>query len=86
MSAIQDCLSRFSVAVWSQSPNAERDIEVAISAYLAEAGTDKGARLRALETLRDCYGAVVTASPTGDAVRRAILARMATFERAPRAA
>ena len=86
MSAIQDCLSRFSIAVWSQTPEAERDIETAISAYLAEFGPDRSAKLRALETLRDCYGAVVTASPAGETVRRAIRERMAVYVGASRAA
>lgn len=69
MSAIQDCLSRFTVAVWSNAPSAVDDIDRAISAYLEAQGPDRSARLRALETLKDCYGRVATSSPLTDTVR-----------------
>lgn len=80
MSAIQDCLSRFTVAVWSNAPTAAEDVDRAISVYLAEHGEDRASRLRALTTLRDCYGRVQTQSPMSDAVRAAIDRRIGELD------
>lgn len=79
MSAIQDCLSRFTVAVWSNAPSASDDIDNAISAYLDAQGPDRSDRLRALETLKDCYGRVTTTSPLTNTVRVMIDRRLATL-------
>lgn len=80
MSAIQDCLSRFTVAVWSNAPNAVEDIDRAISAYLDVQGQDRVDQINALTTLRDCYGRVTTSSPVSDTVRVMIERRLAAFE------
>lgn len=77
MSAIQDCLSRFTVAVWSNAPSAAKDIDHAISAYLDAQGPDRAARITALVTLKDCYGRVTTSSPVSDTVRSTIERRLA---------
>lgn len=80
MSAIQDCLSRFTVAVWSGGPTAADDIDNAVSAYLEAHGPDRNARIRALMTLRDCYGRVRTESPLSEVVRAVIGRRLAALD------
>jgi len=79
MSAIQDCLSRFTVAVWSGGPKAPQDIEDAVRAYVEAQGESLSAQHRALMTLRDCYGRVKTESPLSDVVRSVIDARLASY-------
>ncbi|MFC3695648.1 hypothetical protein [Chenggangzhangella methanolivorans] len=86
MSAIQDCLSRFTVAVWSQSPNAVQDIDAAITAYLATQAPDRTSQIQALATLRDCYGRVTTSSPLSETVRATIDERLAALTPAAAAA
>ena len=79
MSAIQDCLSRFTVAVWSEAPSAADDIDTAIAAYLATHSPDNASQVQALVTLRDCYGRVKTSSSVSDVVRATIDRRLAAL-------
>lgn len=75
MSAIQTCLSRFAVQLWSPAPDWESRVQEAVVAYLQTFGRDRASQLAAIETLRGCFGNMNPSNPVADGVR-ALLDRM----------